>query len=581
MTISVECPQCGKAYRVGDDKAGRKMKCKECDGVVAIPADDEFGDDDFAEVPRPGRRRNPPSANQRQSKKKGPRDTSRFTSPVQLIVGGLIVVVAAGIVFAIVKSRGYFADGENGKNDDVASNKSEDPFGPIVRDPGPRGGDANRPAVPRGRTPRPGGDIANRNATQPRPKPVINWSKYSPKNQGYTVEFPATPSVTDSKLSNGAPRRTVRAVVEKTEYGVDHTSIPELRGASDRSLNRTLERTARKMKATSVRKFQIKGIPAMAFESRSIFGSRRLHQICIVDGEFYECRVASANGDLDETRAGKFLNSFTPKRINRDDSIVTATAEQLTSEFRQNLPAAKAKYFLRTTTVTGQIVHVTSRTKSFSLLGSDGSTIYCSFLDPAKLKKARLKAQGNKAPKKKKTLKDLSFRDIRYFQTVTVTGQVVGAENEGTALSLWKCHSLKLHPYQRPGSPSKALLVLNEELHKLAKERLDEYKKRIEWRTAYPNIKKYLSHQRPILVSGVVKDVRYVDPNVSLIGLLGRVATVTLRHTATGQDVSCAMYSLDQVRSIKVGDKVQIVGMPPAIILSPDLVFDLNACSLY
>lgn len=143
------------------------------------------------------------------------------------------------------------------------------------------------------------------------------------------------------------------------------------------------------------------------------------------------------------------------------------------------------------------------------------------------------------------------------------------------------CRSLKMPPYQRAGSPSKSLVVFNEELVKLADNSLHDYKQRLEWHTAFPNIKKYLNHVRPFLVEGVVKDVQYVDPTVSLIGLLGRVATVTLKHAATDEEISCAMYSLAQVKTIKIGDKLQVVGMPSAIILGRMFAFDLNECSLY
>ena len=47
MTISVQC-ECGKRYKVGDDKAGKRIKCRECGGAVSIPVrDDEFDDDEY------------------------------------------------------------------------------------------------------------------------------------------------------------------------------------------------------------------------------------------------------------------------------------------------------------------------------------------------------------------------------------------------------------------------------------------------------------------------------------------------------------------------------------------------------
>lgn len=38
MPISADCPQCGKTYNVKDDLAGKKFRCKECEGVVTVPA---------------------------------------------------------------------------------------------------------------------------------------------------------------------------------------------------------------------------------------------------------------------------------------------------------------------------------------------------------------------------------------------------------------------------------------------------------------------------------------------------------------------------------------------------------------
>lgn len=38
MPISADCPQCGKTYRVKDDFAGKKFRCKACQGVVTVPA---------------------------------------------------------------------------------------------------------------------------------------------------------------------------------------------------------------------------------------------------------------------------------------------------------------------------------------------------------------------------------------------------------------------------------------------------------------------------------------------------------------------------------------------------------------
>ena len=38
MPISADCPKCGKTYQVKDDFAGKKFRCKACEGVVSVPA---------------------------------------------------------------------------------------------------------------------------------------------------------------------------------------------------------------------------------------------------------------------------------------------------------------------------------------------------------------------------------------------------------------------------------------------------------------------------------------------------------------------------------------------------------------
>ena len=41
MAITFSCPGCGKSYTAGDEFAGKKMRCKACQGEVPIPSGDE------------------------------------------------------------------------------------------------------------------------------------------------------------------------------------------------------------------------------------------------------------------------------------------------------------------------------------------------------------------------------------------------------------------------------------------------------------------------------------------------------------------------------------------------------------
>lgn len=70
MSIEVSCRKCGKAYRVRDERAGTKIRCKDCQSTIAVPALEYSEDaDDFGgasweqEEPRslPGRSRSNPA----------------------------------------------------------------------------------------------------------------------------------------------------------------------------------------------------------------------------------------------------------------------------------------------------------------------------------------------------------------------------------------------------------------------------------------------------------------------------------------------------------------------------------------
>ncbi len=98
MPISASCPQCGKTYQVKDDFAGKKFRCKACQGVVSVPAsqaasgdpwdqldlgsfqDQEAGAEDDFGAPAPRRR---PSG-RKKSKSRG---------------GGMPVTVIVALVF--------------------------------------------------------------------------------------------------------------------------------------------------------------------------------------------------------------------------------------------------------------------------------------------------------------------------------------------------------------------------------------------------------------------------------------------------------------------------------------------------
>ena len=37
MSIAARCADCGKGYKVADEWAGKRIRCKSCGGVIQIP----------------------------------------------------------------------------------------------------------------------------------------------------------------------------------------------------------------------------------------------------------------------------------------------------------------------------------------------------------------------------------------------------------------------------------------------------------------------------------------------------------------------------------------------------------------
>ncbi|MBM4076824.1 MAG: hypothetical protein FJ267_14440 [Planctomycetes bacterium] len=135
MTINFECSNCGKAYRLSDELAGKKARCKACDAVIVIPSNDGFEevvDKDLIEeqdgdaegydfAPRSSKRSRPirRDADDRSSqssksklKNKGKKSskTSVWSSPwtwVGIAGGGLltcVLICCGGVPFLIQKS---------------------------------------------------------------------------------------------------------------------------------------------------------------------------------------------------------------------------------------------------------------------------------------------------------------------------------------------------------------------------------------------------------------------------------------------------------------------------------------------
>ncbi|WP_417377796.1 DUF1559 domain-containing protein [Gimesia sp.] len=109
MTINFQCKQCGKNYKVSDDKAGKKVKCRQCDASVRIPEleVDDFSEDwEEPEYEAPARRRKS-SASRNQSKSKSRKKTATGSNQTLLIAGGAValILIGGGLFFMLSSSK--------------------------------------------------------------------------------------------------------------------------------------------------------------------------------------------------------------------------------------------------------------------------------------------------------------------------------------------------------------------------------------------------------------------------------------------------------------------------------------------
>ncbi|MEZ5939982.1 MAG: hypothetical protein R3C18_01235 [Planctomycetaceae bacterium] len=120
MTIQVSCPDCGMAYEVPDDKAGKKFRCKQCETIVSIPdtdpppvrgggwddGDDGYGDD--SGIPNPvSRRRSGSSRSSSRRRRSRSSDGGDATTPPAIalyVVAGLSLLWWLFFMFTILIS---------------------------------------------------------------------------------------------------------------------------------------------------------------------------------------------------------------------------------------------------------------------------------------------------------------------------------------------------------------------------------------------------------------------------------------------------------------------------------------------
>ena len=118
MPIPLACDSCGATLNVGDEFAGRKVKCPKCKGILAVPAEaprsatrkaDADQDDD-----RPARKRRRDNDDRPRRKRKG----ANKGLVIGLSVGGALLI--AGIVLTVVLlRRGSTGERAGGSSDNT------------------------------------------------------------------------------------------------------------------------------------------------------------------------------------------------------------------------------------------------------------------------------------------------------------------------------------------------------------------------------------------------------------------------------------------------------------------------------
>lgn len=102
MTIQVTCGECGKGYRIPDEKAGRKIRCRQCEAVIRIPDVEDEHDEDAYEDDGHEERYAAPSRRGTSTSGKGRQAKSKAGPGIGLIIGSVGALLVVGVAGAFV-----------------------------------------------------------------------------------------------------------------------------------------------------------------------------------------------------------------------------------------------------------------------------------------------------------------------------------------------------------------------------------------------------------------------------------------------------------------------------------------------
>lgn len=183
MAIEIVCDDCGNKYRVSDDKAGSKVRCRECGSRIDVPD----GDDDF----------DTEAETRRRPSKKRKKASSGPPTGVIIGVGAVVGVVIIGVVLFSMLGGGGQQVAQNGPAPlpnsgpapvGVPPGQSNPPPGPVTTLPN------SQPAQPAATLPNTN-VAANPAAALPRSQPAatlpqVNDAATTPMPNGAVAQAP-------------------------------------------------------------------------------------------------------------------------------------------------------------------------------------------------------------------------------------------------------------------------------------------------------------------------------------------------------------------------------------------------------